>query len=557
LKLPLAIAITKCDLVSETVQEQLTATLIRMLSTSKRKLKLISEIDQIKSLTVSSSDDNNSEPVIVPVFLTSSVTGKGLSTLRQYLFHLSTNGTNWSNERKNSTFVRVIGSYKCQKHINFNIPISHDDDDETLLQEMNNDKSVNKLRLKVYSNTLGVVGAPQSSPLTKYLRNCSDDEKIISDINCDSQIHPNFSDNELLINKENVMADNNDSQVIIFLTSIKSGDLHIGQSYYFGPFSVKGEFIIAKVKSIRVNNVPVMSTVAGQTATVLLTHHSHVTDTYEDNLKFEKSVSQPINILKLSNQIEYSNDYNPDIVPSIQSSIQNLASFDNFYPTPLLSESNVVSSSSITMPLLRRNRSNSMPDLHFNVSSSSIQNPKTDLMIHNIKTSSVDDEILVKLNTSTMKDSNENNLSLSTDLSEMTGHLRLRSDTIKFDDIRRRSVLGLVLLPLDTKPVAHWEFEAELLVLNHPSKIRINYEPVVHIGCIKQSARIIAMYSIPITALSDNPTKPHKDDSRDMNIAPSPRHRYQVTELSNGSKAICRYEKCFYPILGIIILILQ
>lgn len=52
------------------------------------------------------------------------------------------------------------------------------------------------------------------------------------------------------------------------------------------------------------------------------------------------------------------------------------------------------------------------------------------------------------------------------------------------------------VIPPTMQPLAHWEFEAELLVLNHPAKIRVNYEPVVHVGCVKQSAKIISIRKI-------------------------------------------------------------
>jgi GTPase len=40
-------------------------------------------------------------------------------------------------------------------------------------------------------------------------------------------------------------------------------------------------------------------------------------------------------------------------------------------------------------------------------------------------------------------------------------------------------------------PVASWVFEAEILVLHHPTTISVNYQAVVHCGSIKQSAAII------------------------------------------------------------------
>lgn len=68
-------------------------------------------------------------------------------------------------------------------------------------------------------------------------------------------------------------------------------------------------------------------------------------------------------------------------------------------------------------------------------------------------------------------------------------------------------------------PRAHWEFEAELLVLNHPSKIRANYEPVVHVGCVKQAAKLVSVRKMGATegAL----------EAQD--------------ELGNGEKGICRF----------------
>lgn len=51
---------------------------------------------------------------------------------------------------------------------------------------------------------------------------------------------------------------------------------------------------------------------------------------------------------------------------------------------------------------------------------------------------------------------------------------------------------GMVLLASNAlrRPAACWEFLAELLVLNHPSAIRLNYEPVVHAENVMQSARL-------------------------------------------------------------------
>jgi len=98
---------------------------------------------------------------------------------------------------------------------------------------------------------------------------------------------------------------------------------------------------------------------------------------------------------------------------------------------------------------------------------------------------------------------------------------------------KRSSAAGLVLLGTNasstnstaTVPQAHWEFEAELLVLNHPSKIRANYEPVVHVGCVKQAAKMVSVRKI-----SAQTGKGGAESGLEMQ-----------DELGNGEKGLCRY----------------
>jgi len=47
---------------------------------------------------------------------------------------------------------------------------------------------------------------------------------------------------------------------------------------------------------------------------------------------------------------------------------------------------------------------------------------------------------------------------------------------------------GMVLLPRDATPRPVREFEAEVMVLNHPTRIRAGYEPVVHLETISEAA---------------------------------------------------------------------
>jgi len=48
---------------------------------------------------------------------------------------------------------------------------------------------------------------------------------------------------------------------------------------------------------------------------------------------------------------------------------------------------------------------------------------------------------------------------------------------------------GMVLVPADSEPEPVREFDAEVVVLNHPTRIRDGYEPVVHLETISEAAQ--------------------------------------------------------------------
>ena len=39
----------------------------------------------------------------------------------------------------------------------------------------------------------------------------------------------------------------------------------------------------------------------------------------------------------------------------------------------------------------------------------------------------------------------------------------------------------------------YYEFEADVLVLHHPTTIQVNYEPTIHCGTVTQTAKICSM----------------------------------------------------------------
>ncbi len=55
---------------------------------------------------------------------------------------------------------------------------------------------------------------------------------------------------------------------------------------------------------------------------------------------------------------------------------------------------------------------------------------------------------------------------------------------VKEADVKR----GMVLLPRDAEPTSVRSFEAEVMVLNHPTRIRDGYEPVIHLETLSETA---------------------------------------------------------------------
>jgi hypothetical protein len=51
----------------------------------------------------------------------------------------------------------------------------------------------------------------------------------------------------------------------------------------------------------------------------------------------------------------------------------------------------------------------------------------------------------------------------------------------------------MVLVSPSLNPTACWEFEAEILVLHHPTTISARYQAMVHCGSIRQTASILSM----------------------------------------------------------------
>eukprot|EP00656_Telonema_subtile_P033758 TRINITY_DN3763_c0_g1_i1.p1 TRINITY_DN3763_c0_g1~~TRINITY_DN3763_c0_g1_i1.p1 ORF type:complete len:341 (-),score=80.58 TRINITY_DN3763_c0_g1_i1:147-1169(-) len=62
---------------------------------------------------------------------------------------------------------------------------------------------------------------------------------------------------------------------------------------------------------------------------------------------------------------------------------------------------------------------------------------------------------------------------------------------------------GMVMVDACLKPAATWEFEAEILVLQHPTTITTNYQPVVHCVTVRQTVKIVSVQNAEVLRTGD------------------------------------------------------
>jgi len=62
------------------------------------------------------------------------------------------------------------------------------------------------------------------------------------------------------------------------------------------------------------------------------------------------------------------------------------------------------------------------------------------------------------------------------------------------EPLRKGSVRkGTVLLAPALEPVAHWEIEADVVVMHHSTTIKLGYQAMVHCGVVRQTAKVVGL----------------------------------------------------------------
>lgn len=71
--------------------------------------------------------------------------------------------------------------------------------------------------------------------------------------------------------------------------------------------------------------------------------------------------------------------------------------------------------------------------------------------------------------------------------------------TLALKKVEKRDVRkGMVLASKEISPKGAWQFEAQLIILHHPTTIRERYQCMVHCGCVRQTAKILSITDIRV-----------------------------------------------------------
>lgn len=65
----------------------------------------------------------------------------------------------------------------------------------------------------------------------------------------------------------------------------------------------------------------------------------------------------------------------------------------------------------------------------------------------------------------------------------------IKKEQLKRNHFRK----GMILVDKDSRPQPIFDFEAEVVILNHATTIKPNYQAVIHCGVVRQTAKVVDM----------------------------------------------------------------
>lgn len=243
LQLPLALVITKIDLVSASTLQSVVSTLQRLLKFQGREAVVMTSVEDVIRQV------SHPSPAVVPIFQISSVTGLGLELLQAYIFRIPTDNSVDVDIDTDiyPTSIRILACYSRPKIMSqvhesasdSNLPSHHGEDNESSVE--------------VFGQSFGY-GSDRRSSMSDLTR-LSDGDIPSTDIEDSAPVD---------------MMDGLIRPDTICLVVIQRGAVMVSDEFYLGPGSPDQLFIRVRVTSLRVHDIMVRRACKGQCATLRL-----------------------------------------------------------------------------------------------------------------------------------------------------------------------------------------------------------------------------------------------------------------------------------------------
>lgn len=266
----------------------------------------------------------------------------------------------------------------------------------------------------------------------------------------------------------------------VHLGCILSGKISVGDRLLVGPDS-QGAFKLCNIKTLRVNNVPVLTAIAGQRITFTLSFPSSNSNHISNHIKspHQSTISEPppVHHVLSGSTAEGEGDRVENSMSTVTNAITTHAIHTSASPEI---------SSPTAFPTPTEGPLPSITEkFHQQAKTKHESYGKDAMYTYTLSQYSVDTSIhspSVPLDLAKSIHINENSMYDTT----MMGKLR-------DDDIGRKDSAGMVLLSdlLSPRPQAHWEVVAEVSVLKNRGALKEKETLVIHIGAVRQSVRVV------------------------------------------------------------------
>jgi GTPase len=249
LQLPLALVVTKIDLVNTLTLQAVISTLQRLLKCQGREAVVMNSVEDVIEQV------SHPSPAVVPIFQISSVTGIGLDLLQDYIFRIPTDSSIDHDVDLDTdiypTSIRILACYSRSKIMTQ----VHESASDSNLPSHAAEDGGSSSSVEVFGQSFGYADPVRRSSLSDLTR--------LSDIDVPTA---DMEESSAVVE----MMDGLIRPDTVCLVVIQRGMVKVSDELYLGPGSPDQLFIRVRVTSLRVHDIMVRRACKGQCATLRL-----------------------------------------------------------------------------------------------------------------------------------------------------------------------------------------------------------------------------------------------------------------------------------------------